>query len=124
MRRNDDHDETPVWLMLRMMTIILIVEDNEKDDDEKDDDEKPVWPTWDVGVLSGVYDVETYNQYGVPSVWQGTTTQCHPYGFPLYGKAPQHYAINMGSLYMARDHNTMLSIWGPFIWQGTTTLCH
>jgi hypothetical protein len=33
------------------------------DDDEED---KPVWPTWAVGVLSGVRDVETYN-HGRPS---------------------------------------------------------
>jgi hypothetical protein len=25
------------------------------------DENKPVWPTWAVGVLSGVRDVETYN---------------------------------------------------------------
>jgi len=27
-----------------------------------DDENKPVWPTWAVGVLSGVRYVETYNR--------------------------------------------------------------
>jgi hypothetical protein len=36
------------------------------DDDDDDDDNKHVWPTWAVGVLSGVRDVETYNR-GHPS---------------------------------------------------------
>jgi hypothetical protein len=29
---------------------------------DDDDDNKPVWPTWAVGVLSVVRDVETYNR--------------------------------------------------------------
>jgi hypothetical protein len=33
---------------------------------EDDDENKPIWPTWAVGVLSGVRDVETYNR-GRPS---------------------------------------------------------
>ena len=31
-----------------------------------DDENMPVWPTWAVGVLSGVRDVETFNR-GLPS---------------------------------------------------------
>ena len=29
---------------------------------DDDDENKPVLPTWDVGVLSGMRDVETYNR--------------------------------------------------------------
>jgi hypothetical protein len=36
------------------------------DDDDDYDENKPVWPTRAVGVLSGVRDVETYNN-GRPS---------------------------------------------------------
>ena len=32
-----------------------------------DEENKPVWPTWAVGILSGVRDVETYN-HGHPSL--------------------------------------------------------
>jgi hypothetical protein len=40
--------------------------DGNNDDDDDGDDNKPVWPTWAVGVLSGVRDVETRNR-GHPS---------------------------------------------------------
>ena len=40
--------------------------DDDDDDDDDDDNDKPVWPTWAVGVLSRVLDVETYNR-GRPS---------------------------------------------------------
>jgi hypothetical protein len=36
------------------------------DDDDDDDENNPVWPTWAVGVLSGVRNVEAIRCAGIP----------------------------------------------------------
>jgi|AntRauMFilla1563_2_1112583.scaffolds.fasta_scaffold305938_1 hypothetical protein len=38
--------------MSKTQTIHDDDEDDDEDDDDDDDDHKPVWPTWDIGVLS------------------------------------------------------------------------
>jgi hypothetical protein len=37
--------------------MMMMIDD---DDDNNDDDNKPFWPTWAVGFLSGVRDVQTH----------------------------------------------------------------
>jgi hypothetical protein len=45
-----------VWCMIYGIWYVLVYD---HDDDDDDDENKPVWPTWVVGILSGVRDIET-----------------------------------------------------------------
>jgi hypothetical protein len=47
----------PLTMML-MITLISLFGQLD-DDDDADDNNKPVWPSWAVGVLSGVQETET-----------------------------------------------------------------
>jgi hypothetical protein len=38
------------------------MDDEDDEDDDADEENKPAEPTWAVGVLSGLRDVETYNR--------------------------------------------------------------
>jgi hypothetical protein len=41
-----------------------MLDDEDEDEDEDEDDNKPVWPTWAIGVLSGVRDAKTHKTNG------------------------------------------------------------